>query len=181
MAKPKILQQLNAEASSQILLKENPDVAMEAATKQYVDNNGGVFWAEYGVTTYAEVINALNNGKAIFSLYPASEYHGSNGTKILSLYTDSTIPTTELYFMPSTVPFTNQIAPPIYFTTLDSSNTWRAPNTFQNYFTQSIFNSTGITPITSSVRYYRPILTSTNPPSSTDGKVGDIWVVYSNE
>lgn len=37
MAKPKILQQLNAEISSQVLLKEDPTLAMEATTKQYVD------------------------------------------------------------------------------------------------------------------------------------------------
>lgn len=37
MAKPKILQQLNAEQESKILLASNPNQEMEAATKDYVD------------------------------------------------------------------------------------------------------------------------------------------------
>jgi hypothetical protein len=38
---------------------------MEAATKQYVDNNGGTFQAVYDKTTYEEIVNAYNQGKNI--------------------------------------------------------------------------------------------------------------------
>ena len=38
MSKPRILQQLDGELSTDILLNANPDQNMEAVTKQYVDN-----------------------------------------------------------------------------------------------------------------------------------------------
>lgn len=90
MAKPKILQQLNAEKASKILLASDPTQNMEAASKQYVDNNSKT------TTT----------------------------------------------------------------------------------FTNAIQLSQAQTSITSSTRYYRPILVSTSEPTSNDGNIGDIWFVY---
>lgn len=36
----------------------------------------------------------------------------------------------------------------------------------------------GVTPITASVKYLRPILVSTNEPTASDGNIGDIWIQY---
>lgn len=38
MAKPKIIQQLDGEIAVKILLENDPNQNLEAATKQYVDN-----------------------------------------------------------------------------------------------------------------------------------------------
>lgn len=72
MAKPKILQQLNAEKESKILLASNPIVNMEAATKQYVDNSGGTFYATVGSTSFNEISEALNKEKAVKAIYQDS-------------------------------------------------------------------------------------------------------------
>ena len=34
------------------------------------------------------------------------------------------------------------------------------------------------TSLSASDAYYRPIYTSTQEPTASDGKVGDIWIVY---
>ncbi|MCI7206884.1 MAG: hypothetical protein MSA15_12975 [Clostridium sp.] len=38
----------------------------------------------------------------------------------------------------------------------------------------------GTTPISSTNRYYRPILVSTSAPTNNEGKNGDIWIVREN-
>lgn len=172
MAKPKILQQLNAEASSQILLKEDPDVAMEAATKQYVDNSGGIFWAEYGVTTYEEVVSAFNQGKMIVA------HMSSNPTQIFDLVTAPNNNNT-LYFA------VRNKSTPIglsarYVIYVNYASSWGASNN-TNYDAANAIRCHIDTKITASEGYYRPIRVSLNPPTSTDGRVGDIWVVYNNE
>lgn len=46
-----------------------PDHDSAAANKAYVDAMGGVFYAEYGVTKYAEIQAAIEAGKAVFVTY----------------------------------------------------------------------------------------------------------------
>lgn len=177
MAKPKILQQLNAEASSQILLKEDPDVAMEAATKQYVDNSGGIFYATYGTTTYAEIVEAFNKGKGVKALYSDT----SSYVYIFDLVTRPTGSNT-LYFAANNGDTANgdNLNAEKYYIYINSSNTWSISNKRYNYTSSSLYTS-GTTSLSSSTRYYRPILTSLQAPTSADGRVGDIWVVYNNE
>lgn len=170
MAKPKILQQLNAEASSQILLKEDPDVAMEAATKQYVDNSGGTFYAVYGTTTHAEILTAYNQGKTIVAV---------NNTYIGYLRT----PPKEgepisFMTMPTAINYSSEYR---YWWYVSTSNAWSSYRGDPGGYTFNdpirLFNSTPIN--TSS--FYRPINVSLNAPTASDGKTGDIWVVYNNE
>lgn len=159
-----------------LILSADPDQNLEAATKQYVDNNSEVFWAFYGMTTYEEVINAYSSGKIIFSFCQDSIPESSH---LLSLYTSPGPQTTELYFMPHMIPFTNNIDSPIKFTILKSDNTWTTSTIYQNQFKNSIYlSSESTTPLDNSNRYYRPILTSTQEPTASDGNVGDIWIVY---
>lgn len=178
MAKPKILQQLNAEASSQILLKTDPDVAMEAATKQYVDNSGGIFYAIYGTTTYDEIVEAFNQGKGIKALY-------SDTTSYVYIYDLITRPTgsNTLYFAANNAYITQNLSAQRYYFSINSSSVWS--QSYEAYYQtgSSLYTSGSQTPISSSsiTRYYRPILVSQHEPTSSDGKVGDIWVVYSNE
>lgn len=72
MSKPKILQQLNAEQESKILLASDPIANMEAATKNYVDNSGGTFYATVGSTSFEEIDEALNKEKAVKAIYQDS-------------------------------------------------------------------------------------------------------------
>ena len=177
MAKPKILQQLNAETPSQILLKEDPDVAMEAATKQYVDNSGGIFYATYGTTTYAEIVEAFNKGKGVKVLY-------SNTSSYVYIFDLVTRPTgsNTLYFAANNgdlnVANLNGGKQYVY---INSSNSWNVSSSGYTYTSGTLYKSFGSTTLSSSTRYYRPILTSLQAPTSADGQVGDIWVVYNNE
>ena len=178
MAKPKILQQLNAETSSQILLKEDPDVAMEAATKQYVDNSGGIFYATYGTTTYAEIVEAFNKGKGVKALY-------SDTSSYVYIFDLVTRPTGSnlLYFAANNgdiIDGTN-LNTAKYYVYINSSNTWGVSNKKYTSTSGTISKSSGTTTLSSSTRYYRPILTSLQAPTSADGQVGDIWIVYNNE
>lgn len=177
MAKPKILQQLNAETSSQILLKEDPDVAMEAATKQYVDNSGGIFYATYGTTTYAEIVEAFNKGKGVKALY-------SNTSSYVYIFDLVTRPTgsNTLYFAANNTDLNvSNLYEPKYSVYINSSNTWNTLSTRYTSTSSTLHKSAGTTTLSSSTRYYRPILTSLQAPTSADGQVGDIWVVYNNE
>lgn len=174
MAKPKILQQLNAEASSQILLKEDPDVAMEAATKQYVDNSGGIFYATYGTTTYAEIVEAFNKGKGVKVLY-------SNTSSYVYIFDLVTRPTgsNTLYFAANNTDLNiSNLNEGKQYVYINSSSTWNISSSRYTYTSGSLYSS-GTTSLSSSTRYYRPILTSTSAPASSDGQVGDIWIQYS--
>ena len=180
MAKPKILQQLNAEASSQILLKENPDVAMEAATKQYVDNSGGVFWAEYNVTTFDQLKEAYTQGKTIQVLYQNKIY----------LFTGYE----EANKFTFTYVYTNHSRGAIMQSITCKSSGWNmwdinklahvgsSGNSgtigYNTEFSISAFMN-GASDIT--LGQARNITASLSAPTSTDGRVGDIWVVYNNE
>ena len=154
-----------------------PNDPSDVATKEYVDNNGGVFWAEYEVTTLEELQTAYAQGKAINVLGPGGIF-----TLASVIYT-SELPT---YFS-----FTNSL--------LNSSgqggaikiiqydNGWsiksqRLPivsdnpsDISNNYFTNSNFMN-GATDLT--VGQARNITISTSAPTSSDGNIGDIWIVY---
>ena len=168
MAKPKILQQLNAEKESKILLASDPTQNMEAASKQYVDNSGGTFYAIYGTTTYNEIVNAYNSGKSIFCYNQSMEC-------IVPLINPSTeYGFTFGYF------FSFGITPKTSFT-CKPNGTWSTSSSsdMQGFNTLDPCTSTTTNiPISSSTKYFRPILISTNEPTSNDGNVGDIWFVY---
>lgn len=67
MAKPKILQQLNAEKESKILLASNPTVNMEAATKTYVDTKDATTktYVDTKVTNVAKTTGATFTGTIV--------------------------------------------------------------------------------------------------------------------
>lgn len=77
MAKPKILQQLNAEKTSAILLASDPSQNMHAATKQYVDDitNGTTFTGEIK----ANGASSLTTGQARNIYCSTSEPTASDG------------------------------------------------------------------------------------------------------
>lgn len=181
MAKPKILQQLNAETSSQILLKEDPDVAMEAATKQYVDNSGGVVHmsnVDGIMLTYDQIVEEYNKGKIIKLHYYDDAMFTYTTYELYSyLYYEGQ----PLYFLAQEQFLSDNLANLKKVFVIYPSNEWETIYYNYQYTSGTLYKNGGNTPISSSTRYYRPILTSLQAPTSTDGQVGDIWIVYNNE
>lgn len=62
------------------------------------------------------------------------------------------------------------------YVTKNSNNTLSGNYAFTNA-NYGPRKTNGVTPITSAVRYYRPILVSTIAPTADDGQNGDIWIV----
>lgn len=142
------------------------------ATEEYVDNNGGTFQAIYKTTTYEEIVTAYNQGKVI------TAHISSDPTKIFDLVTAPNNNNT-LYFAvrDSSTPINLSAR---YVIHINSTSSWGAFNS-TNYDAANAIRYQRDTEITASEGYYRPIRVSLNPPTASDGKVGDIWVVYSNE
>ena len=169
MSKPKILQQLNAEKASKILLASDPTQNMEAASKQYVDNSGGVYYASPS-NTFNEILAEYNKGKIIKYIYSATN------TICDLIHCDSNY-MTFTYTLPGEID--NKTI------TLNSNNqiigSWadysgQYINELETELPIKLYDET--TPISSTVQYYRPILISTKEPTSNDGNIGDIWFVY---
>lgn len=151
---------------------EDPTEADQAATKQYVDNNGGTFQAIYGTTTYEEIVTAYNQGKSI------TLYHSSYPTYIFDLVTIPTESNTLIFRYRDYSNF-NYATTYYYYCTIDSSSTWNGIyGQTSGQVATSIYRS-GATNISSSTGYYRPIRVSTAAPTSSDGNTGDIWIQYS--
>lgn len=154
MAKPKILQQLNAEQESKILLASDPSANMEAATKNYVDNSGGTFYAIVGSTSFEEINEALNKEKAVKAVYQDIFIGNLFYTSLYS----STLEQAHFFSFIS-------IDGEICITCTPTG--WSEATSLINLLPHSI-----------NERTYRPILVSTSEPTSSDGQVGDIWLVY---
>lgn len=136
---------------------------------EQIDNAGGVFIATKGTTTYQEIKNAWDGGKDIIVVFNSDIYMlteiptGSNTLKFY--YRD---------FRNRGYSTTNT-----KYLTLTSANVWSSSAVVEQPtgITAPIsWNS--ITPISTSVKYLRPILISTSEPTASDGNVGDIWIQY---
>lgn len=136
---------------------------------EQIDNAGGVFIATKGTTTYQEIKNAWDGGKDIIVVFNSDIYMlteiptGSNTLKFY--YRD---------FRNRGYSTTNT-----KYLTLTSANVWSSSAIVEQPtgITAPIsWNS--ITPISTSVKYLRPILISTSEPTASDGNVGDIWIQY---
>lgn len=136
---------------------------------EQIDNAGGVFIATKGTTTYQEIKNAWDSGKDIIVVFNSDIYMlteiptGSNTLKFY--YRD---------FRNRGYSTTNT-----KYLTLTSANVWSSSAVVEQPtgITAPIsWNS--ITPISTSVKYLRPILISTSEPTASDGNVGDIWIQY---
>lgn len=226
MAKPRILQQLDGELSSDIILNADPDQSMEAvtkqyvdtiesntinymnnnllsknndsgsnitltnanitltadpttnmqaATKQYVDNSGGIFYATYGTTTYAEIVEAFEKGKGVKALY-------SNTSSYVFIFDLVTRPTgsNTLCFAANNKDIIgdSDLYGPKYCLYINSNSSWTVSSNRYDYTSNTLRKSAGTTSLSDTTRYYRPILVSTTEPTANDGDVGDIWLVY---
>lgn len=175
MAIPKFLEKMRnsiqtsgGTMTGDLILSADPDQNLEAATKQYVDNKGGAFFAIYESTSWQEVKEAYEKGKTIWCIY-------------------------ENYFCPFTEAFLQTSTEDFYFKVLhrgqeidrecyinlNSNNEWSySDGPSNNYFSQPVRSYSNI-PITKAHSYYRPILISTSAPTASDGNVGDVWIQYS--
>lgn len=159
------------------------DLMRNSASKEYVDNNGGTFEAEYGVTTYEEIVEAFNQGKVITC----------NGNNRLSqdfldlgggLFSLGTYPTgtNTLYFYDNEVAATNcdYANTIVVYISINSDSNWSYDYKYINKLSNALYLQLTPTPFYESdtKRYYRPIICSTSEPTASDGNVGDIWIQY---
>lgn len=139
---------------------------------EQIENAGGVFIATKDTTTYQEIKDAWDSGKDIIVVFNSDIYMlteiptGSNTIKFY--YRD---------FRNRGYSTTNT-----KYLTLTSTNVW-SPSVIVEQPTGITTPMTwnGVTPITASVKYLRPILVSTNEPTASDGDIGDIWIQYEGE
>lgn len=167
----------NTGDDSNVVLKglANPQDDNDAVTKSYVDgaldNAGGIFYATYGTTTYAEVVEAFNAGKTIKALY-------TNQTN-LSLYifdlVSRPMASNTLYFIAH--PYNSYANTYDITLSLTSASVWSMVNSSKRTSVSNPLQYNGTTTISTSP-YYRPIRVSTSAPTSSDGNVGDIWIQY---
>lgn len=139
---------------------------------EQIENAGGVFIATKDTTTYQEIKDAWDSGKDIIVVFNSDIYMlteiptGSNTIKFY--YRD---------FRNRGYSTTNT-----KYLTLTSTNVWSPSVRVEQptgITTPMTWN--GVTPITASVKYLRPILVSTNEPTASDGDIGDIWIQYEGE
>lgn len=157
------------------LTSGTPELDQDVATKAYVDNSGGTFYAIYNTTTYQEIIDAFNAGKTCKALY-------SNETSYVYIFDLVTRPTSSnptLYFVANVAGYNTSVTSSSTYLYVNSNSTWNVQNTLKTYINTPIYSGGIQTPLSSSTAYYRPIRTSTVAPTASDGYVGDIWIQYS--
>lgn len=136
---------------------------------EQIDNAGGVFIATKGTTTYQEIKNAWDSGKDVIVVFNSDIYMlteiptGSNTLKFY--YRD---------FRNRGYSTTNT-----KYLTLTSANVWSSSAIVeQPTGITAPISWNGTTPISTSLKYLRPILVSTAEPTASDGDIGDIWIQY---
>lgn len=151
---------------------QDPKEDTDAANKAYVDNNGGTFTATYGTTTYAEIVEAFNQGKTIYC-------YNNNYSNMIFLLASRPIDNNELLFYSILHAATNNEAANTNcrYCQIASDNTWSTDIIVTGNINTPIYNNI-TTEISSSIGYYRPIRISTAEPTSNDGNIGDIWIQY---
>lgn len=144
----------------------------DAATKAYVDNNGGTFTATYGTTTYAEIVEAFNQGKTIYC-------YNSSYTDTIYVLTTRPTGSNVLYFYDLKQASANNGYATTYakYCMINSSGSWSVGTSSSKSAAGALYYN-GTTNIIATTGYYRPIRVSTSAPTSSDGYVGDIWIQY---
>lgn len=136
---------------------------------EQIENAGGIFIATKDTTTYQEIKNAWDSGKDVIVVFNSDIFMlteiptGSNTIKFY--YRD---------FRNRGYSTTNT-----KYLTLTSANVWSS-SVIVEQPTQigKPITCQDTVPISTSVRYLRPILISTNEPAASDGNIGDIWIQY---
>lgn len=139
---------------------------------EQIENAGGIFIATKDTTTYQEIKDAWDSGKDIIVVFNSDIYMlteiptGSNTIRFY--YRD---------FRNRGYSTTNT-----KYLTLTSANVWSSSVIVEQPTQMGRpITGNGDTPISTSVRYLRPILISTNEPTASDGNIGDIWIQYEDE
>lgn len=139
---------------------------------EQIENAGGIFIATKDTTTYQEIKDAWDSGKDIIVVFNSDIY------MLTEIPTESN--TIKFYYRD----FRNRgySTTNTKYLTLTSTNVW-SPSVIVEQPTGITTPMTwnGVTPITASVKYLRPILVSTNEPTASDGDIGDIWIQYEGE
>lgn len=152
----------------------------QAATKNYVDNSGGVFWAEYNVTPADELNVAYMQGKTIQVLYQNKVFTLTEVDTVQNRYSFTYI-------------YTNNARKGVMQGMTCEPSGWvlwkenklahvgssgNSSNDYNTEFSISAFMN-GASNL--SVGQARNIYCSIFEPTISDGNSGDLWVVYSNE
>lgn len=153
----------------------DPIEAQDVATKNYVDNSGGTFYAIYGTTTYQEIVDAFNAGKTCKALYSSENSY----PYIFDLVTRPTSSNPTLYFVSNRGDYSSSVTAGYTYLYINSSSSWSISSGTQYYISTPIYRGGFSTALSSSTAYYRPILVSTAAPTASEGYVGDIWIQYS--
>ena len=158
------------------------DGSKKLATEEYVDNNGGIFWAT-SETTFEELWNAWNMGKLL--CIPPRE----NGFDIAYTYICDGILNYEsagsrvFVFCPAST-FPDMVGGGYQLWCYETSGWVSEPSVFTRGGMANVYAplkrspGSNATSLSASDAYYRPIYTSTQEPTASDGKIGDIWIVY---
>lgn len=147
-----------------LIAAANPVEDMEVATKQYVDDSGGVFFCIYQETTYDEAMAAYKKGKILYLLL-------DEDTTIANLvYADDEYKI--LYFIIDN--YITAMGKTLFILSLEYG--WHEADI--THFYDDIFK-VNATPIEHDEKsYLRPIIASQNAPTAADGNIGDIWFQY---
>lgn len=160
------------------------DGSKKLATEEYVDNNGGIFWAT-SETTFDELWDAWNMGK-LLCISPVGNGLGLSDTYVCDgiINYDSGNNDRIFSFSPASPTSSMSLVGGGYTLWCSQIDGWDSgasiftPNTTTVYSTLKRKSTAAVTPLSASDAYYRPIYTSTQEPTASDGKVGDIWIVY---
>lgn len=164
------------------LTSGTPELDQDVATKAYVDNNGGIFWAT-SETTFDELWDAWNMGKLL--CIPPRE----NGFDIAYTYICDGILNYEsagsrvFVFCPAST-FPDMVGGGYQLWCYENSGWISEPSILTRggmatvYAPLKRYPGSNATSLSASDAYYRPIYTSTQEPTASDGKIGDIWIVY---
>lgn len=159
-------QQIYAEMQNNNLINNNEIYLVEEITP-------AIFYAIYGETTFEEIKAAYDNQQAIACVYKNKRYSLS---RIGSDYAEFDLPWHE-----DDDNILNS-ASSIFCNADSGTSTW----TIGGVNLAAKINSplqliSSQTELSDTTRYYRPILISTRAPTASDGKIGDIWIQYSEE
>ena len=135
----------------------------------YLNN---VFYATFGETSYEELLEAYN-AKKIIIVRGVFEYFDC----ILEAYDEE-------YSQFRFKAFTTYGLSPFFtaYCIKNGEKLWTTSDSIdmQGFNTLDPCTSAATNiPISSSIKYFRPILISTSEPTSSDGDIGDIWIKYS--
>lgn len=126
------------------------------------------FTAIYGITTYAEIVDAFNQGKTVYCY---------NSDRPTSLYQLTIRPTGNN----NTLDFSDSVgtSPNLTYSRciVNSNNQWSFQDVVDGQMSVEIYRDED-TELTSDIGYYRPIRVSTSAPTDDVGNVGDIWLQY---